>query len=99
MVYKHKLHLFITSSLVAQETGKSHLIKAIYQMVIRTIRREEDDPTTLNVLLTVPTGTAAHDIDGLTIHSALQLQLGQGAKNSLEMRSVTLSGANIHNSA
>jgi hypothetical protein len=63
-------------------TGKSHLIKALHQMVIRTLRREGDDPTTLKVLLTAPTGTAAHNINGLTIHSALQMQLGQGAKSS-----------------
>jgi hypothetical protein len=63
-------------------TGKSHLIRALHQMVIRTLRREGDDPTALKVLLMAPTGTAAHNIDGLTIHSALQLQLGQSAKTS-----------------
>jgi ATP-dependent exoDNAse (exonuclease V) alpha subunit len=40
-----------------------------------------DNPTTIKVLLLAPTGTAVHNIHGVTIHSALQLQLGQHGKS------------------
>ena len=40
-----------------------------------------DNPTTIKVLLLAPTGTAAYNIHGVTIHSALQLQLGQHGKS------------------
>lgn len=49
-------------------------------MVLRTLRKEGEEPTSMKVLLMAPTGTAAHNIQGLTIHSALQLQLGQHGK-------------------
>lgn len=62
-------------------TGKSHLIKALHQMVLRTLRKEGKEPTSMKVLLMTSTGTAAHNIQGLTIHSALQLQLGQHGKS------------------
>lgn len=54
------------------ETGKSLLIKALHQMVLRTLRKEGEEPTSMKVLLMAPTGTAAYNIQGLTIHSALQ---------------------------
>ncbi|CAC5372775.1 unnamed protein product [Mytilus coruscus] len=50
-------------------------------MVLRTLRKEGEEPTSMKALLMAPTGTAAHNIQGLTIHSALQLQLGQHGKS------------------
>jgi len=49
-------------------------------MVIRTLRKEGDDSTASKTFLMAPTGTAAHNIYGLTLHSARQLQLGQCEK-------------------
>ena len=51
-------------------TGKSHLIKAIYQTAVKTLRSEADSPDDIVCLLTAPTGPAAFNIRGLTLHSA-----------------------------
>jgi len=50
--------------------GKSHLIHAIVQMAIRELRQAGDNPDSVVVLLTAPTGTAAYNIGGVTLHSA-----------------------------
>ncbi|XP_078312811.1 uncharacterized protein LOC144619258 [Crassostrea virginica] len=58
-------------------TGKSHLISALYQMAIRTLHVQGDNPDDIRISLVAPTGTAAHNISGTTIHSAFLLPLGQ----------------------
>ncbi|XP_071155864.1 uncharacterized protein [Mytilus edulis] len=62
------LHLFITGG---AGTGKSHLIKCIQYEATRILAQTSENPDDLTVLLTAPTGTAAFNIHGLTIHSAL----------------------------
>ncbi|CAG2226514.1 unnamed protein product [Mytilus edulis] len=62
------LHLFITGG---AGTGKSHLIKCIQYEATRILAQTTNNPDDLTVLLTAPTGTAAFNIHGLTIHSAL----------------------------
>ncbi|KAL2076326.1 hypothetical protein ACEWY4_028078 [Coilia grayii] len=74
-------------------TGKSHLIKCIYNEVTKILRRlpalhEEEDISTPTVLLTSFTGTAAFNISGST-HSILKLPKNlkppyQGLGNSLD---------------
>ena len=73
------LHMFITGG---AGTGKSFLIKALYQMIQITLRKEGDDPTMIKTLLMAPTGMAAFNIEGQTIHSSLLLNLGQKRNNS-----------------
>ncbi|CAG2202192.1 unnamed protein product [Mytilus edulis] len=58
-------------------TGKSHLISCINQMALRKLQTIGDNPDDVHVLLTAPTGTAAHNISGVTLHSAFLLPLGQ----------------------
>ena len=58
-------------------TGKSHLISALYQMAVRTLQVQGDNPDDVKISLIAPTGTAAHNISGITIHSAFLLPLGQ----------------------
>jgi len=72
------LHLFVSGG---AGTGKSHLITALYQMALRILSREGDKPNDITVLLTAPTGTAAFNIGGVTLHSAFLLPLGQGKEN------------------
>ncbi|XP_063436532.1 uncharacterized protein LOC134717961 [Mytilus trossulus] len=62
------LHLFLTGG---AGTGKSHLIKCIQYEATRILAQTTNNPDDLTVLLTAPTGTAAFNINGLTIHSAL----------------------------
>ena len=44
---------------------------------MRTLQQEGYNPDDVRVLLTAPTGTAAHNISGTTLHSAFLLPLGQ----------------------
>ena len=62
------VHLFITGG---GGCGKSHLLRKIYQAVTETLMYNGDDPDKLRVLLLAPTGVAAVNIDGTTIHSGL----------------------------
>ena len=68
------LYLFVSGG---AGTGTSHLITAIYQMALKNLQLEGENPDKIKVLLTAPTGTAAHNISGTTLHSAFLLPLGQ----------------------
>ena len=67
-------HIFITGG---AGTGKSHLISAIFNMVNRELRQTGEDPNKPKTLLTAPTGTAAFNINGFTVHSTAAYQNGQ----------------------
>ena len=76
-------------------TGKSHVISLIRRDVIYFFRMIKEDPypnTEIQddkplVLLTAPTGAAAFQISGLTLHSALQL-CGNGRSLSYEKKAI-----------
>jgi len=54
--------------------GKSHVIKLIHSDTIKLIRLSgRIEPGQVTVLLTAPTGVAASNIGGMTLHSALLL--------------------------
>lgn len=63
-------YIFITGG---AGTGKCHVISAIFNMANRELREEGAEPDKPKIILTAPTGTAAFNINGCTIHSALQL--------------------------
>ncbi|XP_063446963.1 uncharacterized protein LOC134726488 [Mytilus trossulus] len=63
-------HVFVTGG---AGTGKSHLIKCLHYETTRILARCSPSPDDLTVLLTAPTGTAAFNINGLTIHHALSI--------------------------
>ena len=67
-------HIFLTGG---AGTGKSHVISAVYQLLMKRLPRHGDDPDDIPVLLTAPTGVAAFNINGITLHSAFLLPLGQ----------------------
>lgn len=70
------LHLFITGG---AGVGKSQLLKAIHQSLLRIFSPGlQENPDDLKVLLTAPTGKAVYLIRGSTIHSALQIPVSQG---------------------
>ncbi|XP_033759087.1 uncharacterized protein LOC117341337 [Pecten maximus] len=57
--------------------GKSHCIHSIYQSALRQLRKPGDNPETPSVVLTAPTGKAAVNIGGNTLHSAFHLPVKQ----------------------
>ena len=59
-------------------SGKSTLIKVIYQYVSNILRKEGDDPDCPYVVLGAFTGTAAANIDGQTLHSLFSFNFGAG---------------------
>ncbi|XP_053378668.1 uncharacterized protein LOC128548229 [Mercenaria mercenaria] len=64
------LHIFVTGG---AGTGKSHLIKAIHNMVCRELKVPGNEPSKPTILLMAPTGTAAFNIGGCTVHSSFLL--------------------------
>ncbi|KAG5666226.1 putative ATP-dependent DNA helicase PIF1, partial [Polypedilum vanderplanki] len=58
--------------------GKSRLINAIYQSIVRLYRSEPGSVDSNEVLLVAYTGMAAHNIGGITAHSAFHLSANQG---------------------
>lgn len=66
--------------------GKSRLIKAIYQSIIRIYRQIPGPVDTTEVILVAPTGKAAHNIGGMTAHSAFSLVTTQ---NQSTMKDLT----------
>ena len=62
------LHIFLTGK---GGTGKSHLVKVVFHTVSKVLLRKGSDPEKKRVLLLAPTGVAAVNIGGTTIHSAL----------------------------
>ena len=70
------LHLFVTGS---GGCGKSHLIKTIYYSLTKALCSKESEKP--KVLLLAPTGVAAINIEGITIHSGLGIPIGHHGKS------------------
>ncbi len=64
------LHIFITGG---AGTGKSHLIKAIQYEAMRLLSTMCRHPDNTCVLLTAPTGIAAYNLHGTTIHHTFSI--------------------------
>ena len=70
--------------------GKSHVIRLIYTDCVKLLRHcrrngvESYEAGDVIALLTAPTGTAAFNIGGLTVHAALLINDLQGGKLSAE---------------
>ena len=62
------IYLFISGGAGA---GKSHLIKSVYQTVLKTFKHGPSNPDLPYVLLLAPTGVAAINIGGCVINSSL----------------------------
>lgn len=61
--------------------GKSVLLKALYQALIKFYSRKAgENPDDCSVLVCAPTGKAAYNVGGLTIHSAFNIPADQGFK-------------------
>ena len=63
-------HVFITGG---AGTGKSHLIKALQYETARLLSTLCENPDSVCVLLTAPTGIAAYNLDAATIHNTFSI--------------------------
>lgn len=75
------LYAFLTGG---AGVGKSVVVKAIFQSLHRYLcSTEGEDPENIRILLCAPTGKAAYNINGVTIHNAFQIQPSKGFNQSL----------------
>ncbi|GFT44846.1 ATP-dependent DNA helicase PIF1 [Trichonephila clavipes] len=74
-----RLHWMIQG---AAGTGKSFLINIIEQTLIRMFEKPDQDPSQPTVLKLAPTGKAASNIKGETLHHALGIGLSKNARLS-----------------
>ena len=73
------LHIFLTSN---AGCGKSFLMKMLYQSLTKILSYGNVSLDKPNTLLMAPTGVAAMNIDGATIHTVLNMPINQfGKKN------------------
>ena len=72
------LHIFITGN---AGYGKSFLTKVLSQSLTKTFSYRNSGLEKPKVLLLAPTGVASINIDGTTIHTALQIPVGYFGKN------------------
>lgn len=75
--------------------GKSQLIKALYQSIIRLYRQLPGPVETNEVLLVAPTGKAAHNIGGMTAHSAFSLAVTQNQLTTKDLTAETLNSLRV----
>lgn len=70
------LYVFLTGG---AGVGKSLVLRTLHHALTRTLGKEPgDNPDSLRVLLTAPTGKAAFNINGTTLHTAFQIPINQG---------------------
>ena len=78
-------HLFLTGGV---RTGKSHVIRAIKEHLERSVSSGPDKHA---CILMAPTGVAAFNVGGLTIHRALRLQVEHGkTAHQLQLHALAL---------
>ena len=68
------VHIFLSG---IGGTGKSHLVKAIYNAISKTLLYHSKDPEKPTVLMLGPTGISAVNIGRTTIILVLELNQGQ----------------------
>lgn len=83
------LYVFLTGG---AGVGKSVVTRALYQCLLKYFSHQlQNSPDNLHVLLCAPTGKAAHNINGATIHSSFCLPVGQGFKyKPLDMQQLNI---------
>lgn len=61
--------------------GKSVVLRVLYQALLKYYNhRPEENPDNFKILLCAPTGKAAHNIGGNTIHNTFSIPVGKGFK-------------------
>ena len=67
------IHIFLSGS---GSTGKSHLVKVIYNVILKTLLCHCKDPEKPRVFLLRPTGMSAVKMGGTTIRSGFRIKTG-----------------------
>lgn len=92
------LYVFLTGG---AGVGKSVVTRALYQGLLKFYSHQLNEcPDTTHVLLCAPTGKAAHNISGATIHSSFCIPVGQGfAYKPLDIHidEISMVGQNMFN--
>ena len=70
-------HIFLTGG---GGVGKSHLLTKIYHCLTKLLMYKGGEPFTERILILPPTGVAAINVNGTTIHTGLKQILQQGVK-------------------
>lgn len=71
--------------------GKSRLIKAVYQSLLRVLRINSGPvEASPEIIIVSYTGKAAHNVGGVTAHSVFSLSIGQGLEDFKDLTSDTL---------
>lgn len=60
--------------------GKSHVLKVIYQALLRYFDTAGENPDEIKVVIGAPTGKAAYNIKGNTLHSIFHIPASQSLK-------------------
>ena len=102
--FYHVLHLIKTSDdpfycflSGGAGVGKSHLTKCLYQAALKYYHtRAGDDFHQVKILMLAPTGKAAFNIKGNTIHNALAVPACQSLKNYKRLDSSRLNTLRCH---
>ena len=76
--YIEHLHVFLIGN---KACGKSFLMKVIYQADTKTIFSKNTTLDKPKILILGTTGVAAINVDGTTVHSALQIPVSNFGKN------------------
>ena len=66
------IRIFPSSS---EGAGKSHLVKVIYNAILKTLLYHYKDTEKPRVLLLGPTGISAVNVGGITIHTGIEIKL------------------------
>lgn len=70
------IYVFLTGG---ASVGKSVVTRALFQALLKYYSHQvSQNPDNLHVLLCAPTGKAAHNINGSTVHAAFCIPAGQG---------------------
>ena len=80
---KTPFHLFLSGG---AGVGKTHLVKGIFQALLRYYNSlPGQDPDDIKLVLAAPTGKAAYNIRGATLHSFLAIPASQSLKKYIHL--------------
>lgn len=80
-------HVFLSGG---AGVGKSHALRAVYQAIMRFYDTAGENPDELKVVIGAPTGKAAYNIKGNTLHSIFSIPASHSLKTYMPLDHSTL---------